>query len=122
MPTDLDALQGTWRVVALELGGVTLPGATLAEAKIVIAASKFTSLGMGADYSGTIAVGGAADPKKLDLHFETGPQAGRVNRGIYKLEGNRLTLCLAMIRTDAPTRFATTPGDGNALEVLTRVT
>ena len=50
MRQDLDLLQGSWSLTALEVEGQKMPAATLAEARIVVKGNRFTSTGMGAVY------------------------------------------------------------------------
>ena len=120
MASDLDLLQGAWSVESLELDGNSVDGGTLSEARIEIKGNRFTSTGMGAVYAGTVKLDEAAKPRRIDLHFDSGPEAGNVNRGIYELTGGVWKLCLAT-RGDAwPSAFATEPGSGIALEILKR--
>jgi uncharacterized protein (TIGR03067 family) len=116
--TDLDKLQGTWNVSALEMDGqeVTVPGS----ACIVIAGSRFQSLGMGAVYEGTVELNTRKKPKHFDLLFTEGPEAGNRSLGIYELTGDDWKLCLTVTGTTRPSQFATSPGSGHAFETLRR--
>jgi uncharacterized protein (TIGR03067 family) len=118
--TDLDTLQGTWHVVEVEVDGEHMPMSTPPDARIVVDGSHFTSLGMGAAYQGTLEVDQTKKPKSFDLIITAGHAAGTRNRGIYKLEGGRWTICLATRGTRRPVKFATRPGTGLALETLDR--
>lgn len=118
-PTDLDKLQGTWRVTALEMDGAEQPG-TPGGATITVHGSEFTTVGMGHAYSGTIEIIPGKEPKAFDLVFTSGPPQGLCNRGIYKLGGDMWTICLATRGDARPRRFATRPDTGYALETLER--
>lgn len=118
--TDLDALQGTWLVVEVEVDGEQMPMSTPPDARIVVDGSHVTSLGMGAAYQGTLEVDQTTKPKSFDLIITAGHAAGTRNLGIYKLEGGRWTICLATRGTRRPAEFATRPGTGLALETLAR--
>ena len=120
MPTDLDRLQGTWRVVTLEADGNEMPEGSFGEPSLTLDGSSFTSRGMGDDYAGTIEIDARATPKAFDLVFTAGPPTGERNRGIYKLDGDVWTICLATRGDDRPKRFATTSDTGHALETLER--
>jgi uncharacterized protein (TIGR03067 family) len=113
-------LQGTWCVTALEVDGQGVPAAALEGARIVLEGGRFTSLGMGAEYTGTVTLDSAAQPPHIDMHFDAGPEAGNTNPGIFRLEGDQLTLCLATRGTVRPKKFAAPPGSGFALETLSR--
>jgi len=119
--TDLDKLQGTWRVTALEIDGRAELG-SLAAATITVRGSEFTTRGMGDAYSGTIELVTGKTPKAFDLAFTSGPPQGMRNRGIYTLDGDTWTICIATRGDARPKRFATRADSGLALEVLERDT
>ena len=120
MPNDLDLLQGTWSVTALEVDGQKMPTVMLADARIAIQGNRFTSTGMGAVYKGTLKVDESARPRRFDMKFSAGPEKGNTNLGIYQLKGDRWKICLATRGVVRPSKFASTPGSGFAVETLTR--
>jgi uncharacterized protein (TIGR03067 family) len=120
MSSDLELLQGTWNVTALEMDGQTMPSAVLANARIVIEGNRFTSIGVGAEYQGTLTLDASASPRRLDLKFETGPEKGNTNLGIYEIDGDTWKLCLATRGNVRPAEFASKPGSGVAVETLER--
>jgi uncharacterized protein (TIGR03067 family) len=120
MSTDFDNLQGTWSVTAFEADGRKMPAGAFQGSRIVIKGNAFRSVGMGATYEGTIEVDQMKKPKTFNLLFTVGHAAGTRNLGIYKLDGDTWTICLATRGSKRPTRFATGPGTGFALETLER--
>jgi uncharacterized protein (TIGR03067 family) len=120
MPTDLEKLQGVWKVTFLEADGRQVPGSTLEGSQVIITKNKFKSVGMGADYTGTVEINEFCKPKTLDLVFSAGPEKGNRNLGIYKFAGSKWMLCLATRGTKRPDKFATVAGSGFALETLER--
>jgi uncharacterized protein (TIGR03067 family) len=120
MSTDLDKLQGTWHITSLEADGQEMPEVAFDGATIIINEQEFKSLGMGAEYEGTIEIDQTQKPKTLDLVFTVGHAAGTRNPGIYKLVKDRWTICLATRGIKRPLTFATKPGSGHALETLKR--
>ena len=120
MRTDLELLQGSWTVTALEVEGQRMPAAMLANARILIKGNRFTSTGVGAVYKGKLELDTSASPRRLDMKFDAGPEKGNTNPGIYKLEGNSWKICLATRGATRPERFGSTPGSGFAFETLTR--
>jgi uncharacterized protein (TIGR03067 family) len=120
MPTDLDKLQGAWNVTSLETDGQKLPATVFNGARIVIDGNKFASLGMGATFEGTVKFDSASKPKAFDLLFTAGHAKGHRNPGIYKLDGDTWTICLATRGNKRPGKFATAAGTGFALETLER--
>ena len=113
MTKAMQQLQGCWFVAALEVDGRAMEtsGATIS-----VDGDHFTTSGMGAEYSGRLAIEG----KSLTMHFESGPEAGNANHGIYEFKGEQWRLCLSMSGGPAPKTFETTPGSGFALETLVR--
>ncbi len=120
MPTDLNKLQGIWNVTSLETDGQKMPATVFNGAKIVIDGNKFASLGMGATFEGVLKFDPASKPKAFDLLFTAGHAKGNRNLGIYKLDGDTWTICLATRGNERPGKFATAPGTGFALETLER--
>ena len=117
MGQDLDGLQGAWNLLSLEIEGQKMPGAG---ARIVVRGDRFTSIGMGATYEGTVSVHQTTVPKSFDLRFEEGPEKGNTNLGIYELDGERWKICLATRGSERPREFAAPLGTGIALEILQR--
>src|SRR5262245_36445809 len=120
MSTDLENLQGSWRVTALEIDGQTMPADTLGGAGIVINGGRFISTGMGNQYEGTFDVDVKSRPRKLTMKFDTGPEKGNTNKAIYEIKGDSWKLCIATQGKVRPSRFGTKPGDGFVFETLTR--
>jgi uncharacterized protein (TIGR03067 family) len=117
---DLDNLQGAWHIAALEVDGNKMPESMLGGSQVVVKGSKFDTVSMGAAYSGALTLDETANPKTFDLKFTDGPEKGNTNLGIYKLDGDIWTLCLATRGNIRPKTFATKPGTGIALETLKR--
>ena len=118
MKSDLDRLQGAWTVAALEVDGETV--GPVGEARIAIEGNRFTSTGMGAEFAGTFELDASVTPARIDMKFDSGPEKGNTNSGIYRLRGNSWQLCLAMRGTERPVDFKSRVGSGIALETLVR--
>jgi uncharacterized protein (TIGR03067 family) len=120
MAKDIDQLQGSWSVTALETDGQNMPAEMLAGARIEIRDERFTSTGMGFDYEGRLQLDESTTPRRIDMKFDAGPPKGTSNLGIYELTGDTWKLCLATRGTVRPAAFAAPPGSGFALETLVR--
>ncbi|MBM3762441.1 MAG: TIGR03067 domain-containing protein [Acidobacteria bacterium] len=120
MKTDLDRLQGSWRVRSLIVEGSALSAGMIGEARVVVKGDRFESLGMGTVYVGLLRIDVSRRPKTLSIKFTRGPEKGNVNQGIYELKGDRWKLCLATKGGPAPHDFVSEPGSGFAIEVLER--
>jgi uncharacterized protein (TIGR03067 family) len=117
MKDDLKKLQGTWTVVALEVEGRAMAGGS----KIVLEGDKFTTVGMGEGYGGTMELDATKSLKTFDLLFRSGPHKGAKSLGIYELKGDDWRICLAFAGVKTrPKEFAAPPGSGFALETLKR--
>lgn len=120
MRPDLELLQGAWSIAALEVEGERMPAEMLSGGRITVEGNRFTSTGMGADYTGTIELNVSKNPRHLDMKFDAGPEKGNTNLGIYELDGDTWRICLATRGSVRPSTFASTAGSGFALETLTR--
>jgi uncharacterized protein (TIGR03067 family) len=120
MSTDLDKLQGSWKITALEVDERELPASTIENSRITISGNQFESVAMGVSYKGQIELNQNQKPKIFDLVFTEGPEQGNRNPGIYELEGDTWTICLATRGNQRPKKFATVNGSGIALETLRR--
>jgi len=120
MPNDLDLLQGSWSVLALEADGQKMPAEMLAGGRIAIHGDRFTSTGMGFVYEGRLDLDESRNPRRFDMKFDAGPEKGNTNLGIYELAGDTWKICLATRGGVRPVVFASTPGSGFAVETLVR--
>src|SRR5262249_27872940 len=112
-------LQGTWSVTSLEVDGQNMAG-MLDGARVVVKGDRFTSTGMGAEYQGVVSLDETKKPQCLDMKFDTGPEKGNTNLGIYKLEGDTCTPGSATRGRVRPSKFISMPASGIALETLKR--
>lgn len=87
MSAELEKLQGSWKVVTLEVEGREVAAGFFGGAKIVVDGEKFSTVGMGADYAGRITVDVVSEPKRFDVLFSDVPHAGLASLGIYELKG-----------------------------------
>jgi uncharacterized protein (TIGR03067 family) len=121
MPQDIDLLQGSWSITSLLMEGQELPASMFAYASIVVKGNRFTSLGMGTAYEGTLELDPSTIPRQLNMNFDVGPEKGNVNLGIYEIAGDVWKFCIATRGSVRPSSFISTPRSGIALETLQRV-
>ena len=120
MKTDLDRLQGNWRIKSLIVNGAAISAGMLGDARVLVSGERFQSLGMGSIYEGLLRLDLSRKPKSFSIKFTKGPEKGNVNHGIYELKRDRWKLCIATKGGPAPHDFVSAPGSGFAIEILER--
>ena len=116
----LRALEGEWRFHELEVDAQAVPAAMLGASRILIDGDRFRTESPEATYDGEFLIDVTASPHTIDIVFVEGPEAGQRSLGIFKLDGDTLTICLGLTGASRPTAFRTTPGSRHALETLHR--
>jgi uncharacterized protein (TIGR03067 family) len=115
-PKDEEKILGTWVFVSLEEGGQKAPEEGIKEAKAAFAADGKMTMKQGAkEQECTYEL----DPAKRPKEFNGTNAKGVAVHGIYKLEGDTLTICFAR-GGDRPTEFASKEGTTDVLTVLKR--
>jgi uncharacterized protein (TIGR03067 family) len=121
--TELKALQGKWKAVAMEAGGNSFPKERVPEFTFIVAANgKSTGQSQQGEYQATITVYPENSPKSIDNLHETGAQKGKKQYGIYKLDGDKWTVCMTrpgVLEGDRPKDF-TTKDTANVVFVFER--
>lgn len=128
--SDEDRLQGTWALQRGEAGGVSLAEVLkekgIQDLQIDFAGDAMTMRGLATrDFKYRFKLLPDENPKGIDSILAeahgTTPKGTRVP-GIYKIEGDTLTLCVANNPTDErPKKFESPAGATLSLLVLTRV-
>jgi uncharacterized protein (TIGR03067 family) len=123
---DAKLLKGNWNVVALESEGRKAPAAALKGMRWSFAGSEvqFADPGEEAGGKSSVKLDTSKSPKHIDLVGLEGPQKGKTVQGIYKLEKDRLVICLRdaeAAKKGRPEEFSTEAGSGLGLITLERV-
>jgi uncharacterized protein (TIGR03067 family) len=120
---DLDGIQGTWRMVSREKDGKADAADAIKDVLMTNEGNKFSfkgsASGAGA-MKGTLRLDASKKPKTMDRMPSDGPQKGKTLPGIYSLEGDKLTICVALTGKERPKEFATTAKSGRVLSVFKR--
>jgi uncharacterized protein (TIGR03067 family) len=119
-PDPAAALQGTWRPTSIVEAGKPVTGEDLTAARMIIAGNtiKFHGPG-GKDHEAPFILDPATDPPSITIQESADPTVG-----IYKLEGDKLTLCVVRHWVPGavrPKEFAAPPGSFAVLMVFERV-
>lgn len=116
----LRAMEGTWIFQSLEVEGVDVPAEHLTHSRILIDGDRFRTESPDTVYEGIFNIDVEANPNNIDIEFIEAPEAGNWNFGIFRLEKDRLEICLDMQGKPRPAAFHTKPKSGHAYEILTR--
>ena len=122
---DQKRLEGTWRVVALEVSGNKAEKGDALKLTVVNGADgTWSLLSEGQEISkGTSTIDPTKKPKTINNDHETGNQKGKKQYGIYKVEGDKWTVCMSppdAAESDRPKDF-TTKDTRNVIFVFERV-
>jgi uncharacterized protein (TIGR03067 family) len=116
----LRALEGAWAFASLEIDASRVPPEGLAASRLLIDGDRFRTESPEAIYEGVFNIDVETDPHGIDIEFVAGPEAGNWNYGIFRLDADRLDICLDMTGKGRPASFRTSPGSGHAYEILQR--
>jgi RNA polymerase sigma-70 factor (ECF subfamily) len=116
-------LDGTWKFVSLTVDGKEAPEEFVQKGRWVIQSKSITFPGPVKGKS-TFEVDPSRSPKAMDMTGVDGPGQGKTIECIYKIEGERLTICLPGGKRESPGRprpLEFSGGEGMSLVVLERV-
>ena len=111
---------GTWLLIRGEFDGLALPKTVLEHSSLTIDADRHI-LRIGEDvFDGRHRFDPTQQPKGCDITIETGSLKGQQRFGIYDLEGDQLTLCIASEGIPRPKLFSAPKGGDRMLTVWKR--
>ena len=114
--SDLDHIQGEWKIKQLVLDGQAIDDATIADGKLVIKGNTFKLAAAGQNESGTLEFDAQASPKTMEASL----QSGDTIPAIYDLNGPTLKICYAMNGAARPKEFKSTSGSDHVFVVYQR--
>ena len=121
---ELKSLQGTWQAVALEAMGNPFPKDRVPPFTIVIGTDGKCTGKMGqSEFSFTMTINPRKNPKTIENQHHSGPDKGKKQYGIYKLEGDTFTVCMTPggAPADKRPKDFNTKGTNNVVFVFERV-
>jgi uncharacterized protein (TIGR03067 family) len=120
---ELKNLAGQWLITEQEHGGKKTPAKVLLDLAVEVAGAKMTTRERNdvKEASTIVVLDAKAKPAAIDLKITTGADVDKVVKGIYKLKGDDLTICVAEPGKDRPGAFAAREGTGHTLLVFKRV-
>ena len=119
----LAKLQGKWQLAGVEHGGKAAPVKDLVGQTVEIVGVRSTSRDGDdiKDETKIIALDPKAKPAVIDLEITKGDDKGKTLAGIWKLEGDKLTVCVPEPGKPRPTAFEGKEGTGHTLLVFEKV-
>ncbi len=118
---DGQKLVGTWAAKSAIENGYPLTPEEVKSLRIVISGEEVVFKGK-KDVPFRYKLDPASKPKQIDLTAQSEPLKGRISLGIYRLDGDKLQLCINNRTTKKrPTEFKSQPLDGMGVYVLERV-
>jgi uncharacterized protein (TIGR03067 family) len=120
---DEDRLQGNWKVTSVENAGKKADPKDFANWKMVVAGDKITEFdGKEVMDEYTFRLDAAARPAAIDMTSLAGKSRGKTMQGIYRLEGDTLTVCVSEPgKKDRPREFRSAEDSAHVLLVFQRV-
>ena|SRR5947207_3285697 len=112
---DLGRLQGTWQRVAAVVDGQELPQAAVKKQLLLIEGTGYKLKTAEGSREGVFEIRPTKTPKEIDIKSASGPNKGKVLKGIYELDGDTFKYCVAPPGKDRPTELSSKPGSGHML-------
>lgn len=119
---EIEKLQGTWKTVLMVIDGREVPREEIEFRQVVITGNQYVvSDGNTTIQRGSFRLDPSVRPRRIDTTPADGPNQGKVDRGIYELDGGTLRLCHAPPDRDRPAEFSAPKGTGRWLVLDQRV-
>jgi uncharacterized protein (TIGR03067 family) len=118
---DLKVMVGKWKVEKATLSGKDVTEHVKDMKFEIMAGGKYRAqVGEEVDES-TFTVDAAKKPAELDVKPMGGPQKGKIVKGIYKLDGDTMTICYNYMAGDRPKAFESKENTNDLLIVYKRI-
>ncbi len=118
---ELKRHQGTWLVISSIYDGQKASEEIVRSITRIVEKDHVVWKRDGKNFAGTkIELDPAREPKTIDVIPDGGPNRGERVLGIYKLEGDKLTICMASPGQPRPTAFKAEKGSGCTLRTFIR--
>jgi uncharacterized protein (TIGR03067 family) len=129
--SDLDQIQGNWKMLQCEYeGSPQMPADLMKQVTGVYDKSEYFLYFADKDPQGkpkvlllavaNVTLNPDVNPKVISFEFAEGPKKGVKSHGIYEIVGNQLKLCYCQGDKPRPTEFKSNPGSGHFLETWAR--
>jgi uncharacterized protein (TIGR03067 family) len=89
---DAEALKGKWVAVSIKQGGMSLPEEVAKEFKFKFDGKEYVNSAPDQSEEGGYTIDSSKSPKTIDFDIKTGNDKGKKQLGVYKLDGDKLTI------------------------------
>jgi uncharacterized protein (TIGR03067 family) len=118
---DLEKFQGQWLQVSGTIDGKAMEEDEFKNRSVLFKGEKLILLFKDKERgTQSLKIDSSKAPAQFDSTWDDGPVKGGAVKGIYKFDGDTLTLCFVVGSKDRPTEFASKPGSGTFLLVHKR--
>jgi uncharacterized protein (TIGR03067 family) len=118
---EVERHQGTWQCTSSEAGGIKAPFEMVISIQRVVKGDHVEWKRDGKNFAGTtVEFDPTTKPKTIDVIPDGGNAKGKRVLGIYKLEGDDLTICMAGVDQDRPKEFDASKGSKRTLMTFKR--
>jgi uncharacterized protein (TIGR03067 family) len=118
---DAEQLKGDWKVASAKRGGEDVPAEFVNALKISFDGKNYVNTAGDMVEEGSYTLDATQSPKTIDFDIKKGPDAGKKQLGIYKLDGSKLKITVAEAGSkERPKSFESKEGDGNVEFVFER--
>jgi uncharacterized protein (TIGR03067 family) len=120
--SELEKLQGTWHLVSGVRDGKKFTDEEVKNSKLIVKGNRFRipKSDVGTSQEGTFTIDPSKKPKETDSTSDSGPDKGKIWKGIYTLEGDIHKVCFAPPGKERPKTFSSKAGSGIILQVWKR--
>jgi len=113
-------IQGTWKMIGGEQNGQDEPAEDIEKSTLEIVGDRHTVTVGAAVLKGTHKLDTSQTPMTIDSTDTAGPFDGMSLKGIFKLEGDVLSICFGTPDGERPTQFTTKNGQAAILHIWKR--
>lgn len=118
---DKAQLQGEWTMVSGERDGHGFPADFMKDSKRVATGDETTVMLQGQLFMrAKFTFDPSKSPKTIDYSVTGGQYSGKIQVGIYELDGDKVKFCFSTPGNKRPTDFSTKPNDARTLTVWKR--
>jgi uncharacterized protein (TIGR03067 family) len=120
---DADSIKGNWKAVSIKQGKQSVPDEDVKAFKFSLDGKNYTNtIGTEAIEEGGYSIDASKMPKTIDFDIKKGPDAGKKQLGLYKIEGDKLTIAASQAgAAERPKALDADGADDVVVIVLERV-